>query len=111
MRISFVLLISAAVVCTSAAPAHACFQSSGYDTATFINGAVDYLICLHNEQVVSMNDLADIINSNGDRMDTIAQAVLTQDENGYRAALRIEQLEARITELERRIDALADAAD
>lgn len=58
MRAFFIF--SAFIVAT---PAQAyCYQSSGYDTTSFINGAIQYLVCLHNEQNDTLDKHADAIN-------------------------------------------------
>lgn len=57
------LITYALIAAFFSSPANAfCIQSRGYDFQSSVNGAVEWLTCLHNEQSSILNDHADTIN-------------------------------------------------
>lgn len=64
-----------------------------------INGAVDYLLCLHNEHV-------DLLNQHGASINALSKAARLADSNGQEAARRIDALETEVRDLRDEVDAL-----
>lgn len=84
-------LLASVLVAISTAQAGAfCFQGSG------VSGALDYLVCLHNEQNKTINSLADTLNSNAD----------VANSNYRTQATALADLERKIRNLELEIAAL-----
>lgn len=76
-----------------ALPTHAsafCYQGSD------INGALDYLICLHNEQNRTINDLGDTVSNNARIFNDNSQSV----------GSKIDDLEQEVESLRLEIDRL-----
>lgn len=89
-----------------------------------VSGYIDYLLCLHNEQVTSLNEHARLINQLGDDVDGIRRAstkgrdaaavsVMREvvvkytavEQENERLRRRIEELEVRLERVERQTDA------
>ncbi|WP_296426519.1 hypothetical protein [Yoonia sp.] len=98
-----------------------CYQGTGFDFASAVNKSLDYLLCLHNEQANSLNEQARIINGNSDlisqnarifndamdrqsnikrALDSLTFLVTEMDRDQSRLRNTLEDLEARISELE-----------
>lgn len=90
-HLTFVMTLVAAVAPTSSAYAY-CSRGISFDFESQINAEFKYLICLHNEQVESLNQHADLINRQA----------------GYIVDLesKIDDLEWEISKLERRVSDL-----
>lgn len=96
--------------------AHAyCPEPRRYFSRSFeaqVNSYIDHLICLHNEQVTSLNQHAETINGLGTEIDTIrrniAQVVIPAASEQLQDIAALEQenerLRRRIEELETRLD-------
>lgn len=72
-----------------------CFQGSDID------GALRYLVCLHNEQADSINELSRTVSSNADAANS----------NAGRQSNRIEELEGQVRDLQTEIANLRDEID
>jgi hypothetical protein len=77
-----------------------CIQNSGIDTAGYINGLGDYLICLHNQQASDISDLADTVNRNAQISNSNADTV----------DMRLQTLESEISLLQDEIRRLKAAS-
>ncbi|TPJ85516.1 hypothetical protein FJ434_16455 [Mesorhizobium sp. B2-5-13] len=87
---------------TLSTPASAsCFQMR-----SDVNGAINYLLCLHNEHVDLINEHAQALNDQQATLRTLSKAALQADSNGLEAARRIDTLEAEVRELRNEVDAL-----
>ena len=78
-----------------------CFRGGGFDFASQVNAEFDYLICLHNEQVESINEHADLINDHARSIN--AQSDLISNQSYY-----ISELERKLKALEYEVDDLKD---
>lgn len=104
--------------------AHAyCSEPLRYSFTSFedqVSGYFDYLLCLHNEQVGSLNEHARLINQLADEIDALPDGASAADENAYSLIIRevvvkysavqaenerlrqlVSDLEARVVNLER----------
>lgn len=71
-----------------------------------VNGAIDYLVCLHNEQNRVLNEFSDIVNNHARKLDSVSSAVLTIDDNSAEMARRISRLEGEVADLQRELTEL-----
>ena len=106
------VLMTVMLIAPSTASAF-CFQSTGYDLSSYVNGAVDWLVCLNNEQnkaldtqarrigdiasTVSQN--AGIANSNSRSVDVLASEVAALSRDVYQLQTRILNLETENSDL------------
>ena len=78
-------------------PAHAvCFQRTGFDFADSVNKSLDHLICLHNEQVNTLNEHADVLNRQAK-----AISVLELENDTLRRT--VSDLESQLSSIESRV--------
>lgn len=81
-----------------------------------VNAQLDWLLCLHNEQVGSLNVHADKINSIADNLSSLAvllraegdriDGIVMREREGFE---QVSEMDARIDALERRLKQLEDA--
>lgn len=100
MRKHFFVGLAFALITISPASA-LCFRGGGFDFSSQVNAEFDYLICLHNEQVKSINEQADIINGHARSIN--AQSDLISNQSYY-----ISELERKLDRLESEVEDLKD---
>lgn len=97
-----------------------CFQNTGYDLPSAVDGAVNWLTCLHNEQNDRLNQHSDAINDHGRAIGSLqdlvsANSSTISDLESENQTLRYEldsakseisDLESKIGDLETRLEAL-----
>lgn len=84
--------------------------------ASQVNAQLEWLLCLHNEQVGSLNQHADKINSIADNLSSLAvllraegdriDGIVMREREGFE---QVSEMDARIDALERRLKQLEDA--
>lgn len=88
------LAISGLLVLLSVQAASAfCTRSPGYDFASSVDAELRHLICLHNEQVESLNLHAGMIDTNSENIRRLADELGSLDSALHMLARRIDALE------------------
>lgn len=81
-----------------------CMQSTGFDFASSVNGAIDWLVCLHNEQKDTLNSHANTLNIQADELQSLTRTVNTN-------AQITDQEGSRISDLQRKMDVMSSEND
>ena len=83
-----------------------CFQSTGFDFSSSVNNALDHLICLHNEQVKSLNEHADLINAQASLLSDLDSRIYTLESENNALKRRVSDLQDDVSSIESRVSAI-----
>ncbi|WDR03103.1 hypothetical protein PSQ19_02560 [Devosia algicola] len=107
-----IAIIAALMMLAPSAASAACFQTVGYDTTSFINGAVDYLVCLHNQQndaleehTRALNRQIDTSNQHADLINQNAQRISDLERQNQLLQMQLDALTGLVNAIDGRINA------
>lgn len=93
-------VIAAGVLFGSTNAQALCYEGMGYDFASEVSSALDYLVCLHNEQVDKLNEHAGYINNNSSNIDDVDRIAREARDKAESMQFELDSLRSKVIDLE-----------